>query len=47
MPAKDRSYTLTRHNIQQITMGENWHRTSAAAAKKKKMELAWSHTEKR
>jgi len=39
MPAKDRKYTLTRQNIQESTVEENWRRTSAAADKKK-MELA-------
>ena len=31
--------------IKQITVEENWQRTSAAAAKQKKTELAWSHIE--
>ena len=46
MSVKDRKYTLAGQ-YQQSTVEGNWRRTSAAAARKKNMELAWSHIEKK
>jgi len=46
MLANDCKYTPAREQVQQSTVAENWQRVSAAAAKKK-MELAWSHIEKK
>jgi len=43
----NRKHRLAGQNIQQRAVGENWRRTSAGAAEEKKMELAWTHTEKK
>jgi len=43
----NRKHRLAGQNIQQRAVGENWRRTSAGAAEEKKVELAWTHTEKK
>jgi len=45
IPMRDRKYALARQNIQQVAMEEKWQRTGAWAAKKKRIELAWTHIE--
>ena len=44
MSTKDHKRTLAGQNIQQCIVEENWWRTGAGTARKKKVEMAWTHS---